>query len=114
MVCPNAATLFLDGEDDFYVATPAAFWTAQLYLPRFQGVSLAMLRFQGFFVGWFSELAAIFLGWLPWRCPAWARPCDRRLLELLSVVSRGVCHVAGRARDGGGSCCGQQQLELSV
>ena len=32
---------------------------------------------------------------------------------MLSVVSREVCRVAGRVRDGGGSCCSQQQLELS-
>ena len=29
------------------------------------------------------------MGWLPWRCPVWARPGDRRLLGLLSVVSSG-------------------------
>ena len=28
----------------------------RLYLPRFQGVCFAMLRFQGFFGGWVLEL----------------------------------------------------------
>ena len=120
------------GEDDFDAAMPAAFasvaalvgWPSCFTLDSpavfaaLSGGLLCCAALSGFSstVGFWSCTCCCryFLGWLPWRCPVWARPSVRRLLGLLSVVSRGVCRVAGRARDVGGSCCSEQQVELSV
>ena len=48
----------------------------------------------------FGAARRYFLGCLPWRCPVWARPGDRRLLGLLSVVSREFAAVMAALQQG--------------